>query len=492
MDWRWRLGPGIMAVVLAVATFLPAAVAQGGLDPTAPPGFGEAILEAGFSPDPHVVRLSSGGTVNVRAALGDACLGEAQGYAATAPDYRVKYAGGPEETLRFFFLGEGDTTLVIYSPDRRWYCDDDSWGQQNPQITFAEPRRGWYNIWVGSYNPGDTVAGMLSITAQGQDSVGTPARSRLLNPQDIPIYGATALGAGFAPDPHTVSMASGGGVDVRADLGTACAGDAQGYVASAPGYRVQYTAGAGGRLRFFFRADGDTTLVIYGPDGRWTCDDDSGGDRNPLITFENPLGGAYSIWVGSYHRGEVVNGQLFITGRDLTPGNLPGGTTAIGPGLTGTPTPTPPPLVIGGFDLAATPSFGTAILAADFLPDPYQVRLMSGGGVDVRANLANSCVGEAQGYAASAPDVRVQYTAGTAGRLRFFFVGDGDTTLVVRSPDGKWTCDDDSAGTQNPMITFVGPASGQYDVWVGSFTQGDFVLGVLYLTEQDLTPGDYR
>ncbi len=130
-------------------------------------------------------------------------------------------------------------------------------------------------------------------------------------------------------------------------------------------------------------------------------------------------------------------------------------------------------------------------LESGFSPDPFTVQVTSGGSVDVQQALGNSCQGTARGYATSNPDFRVQYTAGSFNQLRFFFVGQGDTTLVVNAPNGQWFCNDDADGTLSPMIVFNNPASGQYDIWVGSYSQGNTVPGTLYVTELDRGPGDY-
>lgn len=47
-----------------------------------------------------------------------------------------------------------------------------------------------------------------------------------------------------------------------------------------------------------------------------------------------------------------------------------------------------------------------------------------------------------------------------------------DTTLVIRSPDGRILCNDDSNSTRNPTITGAFPA-GLYQVWVGTYQQGE-------------------
>ncbi len=127
-----------------------------------------------------------------------------------------------------------------------------------------------------------------------------------------PTYGSATLTAGFTPDPYRVQVVAGGGVDAAALLGSPC----MGFAAPAPDYRLFYTGGQY-RLRFFASSSGDTTLIINAPDGRWYCDDDSGGNLNPLLDFGSPLSGQYDIWVGAFQTGHSAN--LVITETDLRP-----------------------------------------------------------------------------------------------------------------------------------------------------------------------------
>jgi serine protease Do len=143
------------------------------------------------------------------------------------------------------------------------------------------------------------------------------------------------------------------------------------------------------------------------------------------------------------------------------------------------------PVIAGGrLDFGEPPTFGSAVLAAGFTPDPHTLDMASGGEVEV-AYLGGDC----RGYAAIAPDYRLSWS-GASSELRVFFTaGDGgDTTLLVNLPDGSWICNDDADGTLDPMVVIGEPAEGQYDVWVGSYEAGAFVSGTLFVTERDLDP----
>lgn len=110
-----------------------------------------------------------------------------------------------------------------------------------------------------------------------------------------PNFGSAQLSTGFTPDPYTVSIYAGGSIDAYSDtdLPGACVGN----ISDAPDFSVTYTAG---RLPLAFRvvSGSDTTLIINGPDGRWSCDDDSFGDGDPQVVFRRPRSGKYDVWVG--------------------------------------------------------------------------------------------------------------------------------------------------------------------------------------------------
>ena len=131
-------------------------------------------------------------------------------------------------------------------------------------------------------------------------------------------------------------------------------------------------------------------------------------------------------------------------------------------------------------DWRLEPNFGSEQLAPNFLPDPFEVELVSGGPIDV-SYLGDEC----GGFATAAPDFQVEYTAGTSDLLRFYFVADAaeDTTLVVNDAEGDWYCNDDADGTIDPMLQVDQPESGTYDVWVGSYDADEQIDGMLNITE---------
>jgi serine protease Do len=134
-------------------------------------------------------------------------------------------------------------------------------------------------------------------------------------------------------------------------------------------------------------------------------------------------------------------------------------------------------------DWHAAPDHDPVRLTSGFTPDPYTVNVVSGGNDDA-SKLGSPCVG----FVASAPDVDLYYTSGRYPQLSIVTVaakaGD-DPTIVIHAPDGRWYCNDDVAPNDvNAGITFTNPMSGLYDIWVGSYHQGQNFNTTLAITER--------
>ena len=58
--------------------------------------------------------------------------------------------------------------------------------------------------------------------------------------------------------------------------------------------------------------------------------------------------------------------------------------------------------------------------------------------------------------------------------------------MIVNDPSGNWHCNDDfdSAGGTNPGVVFSQPVAGIYDIWVGTYSEGEaFESANLHITE---------
>jgi hypothetical protein len=325
---------------------------------------------------------------------------------------------------------------------------------------------------VTEYETGGRLGGILAIGAvdatgeAGLDTDRNALTSARLNTVSDdgrldfsadPTFGEERLEAGFVPDPYEVQLVSGGEVSVDY-LEDGCVG----YAAIEPDFRLHWT-GTSGELRVLFVASegGDTTLIVNRPDGSWQCNDDTPDGVNPMVIVDSPLEGQYDVWVGSFEPGAYVEGTLAITELNRTPAEL-----------------LPVELEID------TPTYGELTLSAGFAQDPNVWQITAGGGVDV-SYLGAPCVG----FAATAPDLRLDWS-GDSDELRMFFAADDmeDTTLIVNLPDGTWQCNDDTAGGVDPMLVFSTPQAGYYDIWVGSYRQGDYISGTFFVTEWPIGP----
>ncbi len=440
----------LMAIGVAAIVATPA-VAQ---TTSVQPHYGSITLDAGFIPDPHTVMVQAGGHQDA-GRLGDGCWG----YISDAPDYNLYYTAGAFP-LYISANSDSDTVLVVNDPSGNWICNDDGAEGLNAGIEFSRPASGLYNIWVGRFGTqGEFIPAQLNISELGFDG-GMPASVGGLDYSLEANFGSTSLNAGFVPDPVDVQVLAGGNVDVSAGGVDGC----WGYASSAPDYELSYTAGSFD-LYLSATSDRDTVLIVNDPNGNWICDDDSAGSLNPGIQIDNPSSGVYDIWVGTYSdQGDFPPATLHIS--ELAFGGEFGGSGSDGS---------------GSLDFALPANYGSTTLSGGFTPDPFTVDLYAGG--DVSVSRAVSGIGNCQGYVTSAPDYELSFTAGSLD-LFISAASSSDTTLVVNAPDGSWWCDDDGGeGGFNPGIEFPNPQSGVYDIWVGTYSDGDPAAARLNISE---------
>lgn len=100
-------------------------------------------LHEGFWPDPHVERFYSGGTTRFQGC---------PGYVGTHPDHIMELSDD-FDYLRLFVDSAGeDTTLILHRPSTgETFCDDDGYGNLQPQIVMDYITAGTWHIYVGSY-----------------------------------------------------------------------------------------------------------------------------------------------------------------------------------------------------------------------------------------------------------------------------------------------------------------------------------------------------
>ena len=281
-----------------------------------------------------------------------------------------------------------------------------------------------------------------------------PLSAAAQNVAAVPTYGTLNLSAGFTPDPQIRAVTAGGNSYTQL-------GGCNAYIhAAAPDLDVNYSAG-NLALTINARSSTDVTLLVNAPDGSWHCDDDGGDGTDAAITFGRPMSGQYNVWVGTYdaQAGTLPEAQIYITEM--------GGTTDYSASQGSS----------GGLDYTLVPNYETLNLRAGFSPDP-QMRSISAGGSVAVPDMGAGC----RGFASTAPDIDVNYTAG-GYQLNIYAKSDQDVTLIVNAPDGSWWCSDDAYGT-NPHVNFANPQTGNYNIWIGTYrSSGALPESVLYISE---------
>lgn len=408
------------------------------------PNSGTLNLRAGFGDDPRRVTVSAGGDLEASRGTGDFCWGNI----SEAPDVWVNYSANGQHDLYLSMQSDRDTTLVVQGPDGQWYCDDDSAEELNPGIRVSEPVTGRYAIWAGRFSGEAQAEATLFVSELGfRGEIDVPAVLDYSLPSN---FGSTALEAGFIPDPYNVELVAGGDVDVYEAVGDRC----YGYATTAPDFDLTYTAG-NFDLYLSATSNADTTLIVNAPDGSWWCDDDSAGALNPGIRFDEPASGRYDIWVATYGEIEPEPAMLHISelafGDEFQAGEV--------------------------LDYSLDANFGSVELQSGFTPDPYIVELVAGGDLPAQSAADNAC----RGYVTQAPDFELSYEAG-AFDLFISASSAADTTLVINGPGGEWICNDDNDGL-NPGIEFSSPQSGVYDIWVGTYREGEGAPTRLQISE---------
>ncbi len=161
----------------------PETVPAAGTAPTDPIG-GLAAGAVRFTfdaaaPDPYAVPGMAGGGEVDAGTQNQNCPGS---YPAEAS---LSFAL-PQATasLRIFFVSDApraDAALIVRMPDGAWYCNDDAFNGKQPSITvIGNASTGDVNVWIGSFDPGETIPGTLYVT-RGNASPLDPTRRAPVN-----------------------------------------------------------------------------------------------------------------------------------------------------------------------------------------------------------------------------------------------------------------------------------------------------------------------
>ena len=487
-----RIGPVLLLLLGLLAA--PALSAQEAPGWNEEPYAQTLTLRSGFSGDPRVVDVTPGGA-SANPLNGPGCVG----YIGYRPDVVVNYSAGSFD-LTFSASSETDINLVVRAPDGRYYCDDDSGDGLDPMLTVSNPRSGRYAVWVGVYGEsGEYVDGVFGIselgnavsmgdqggsgqgfTDSGSTRTPTPAPIRSSSSTEIPGWdetpyaGSMTLEHGFSGDPRAMDVTPGGAQDNPLS-GPGCVG----YIGYRPDAVVRYNPSSFD-LTFSAASETDINLVVRDPNGRYHCDDDSGEGLNPMLTIDNPSRGQYTVWVGVYaESSQYVDGVLGVS----EVGNVVSVSDRgrAGQGYSGSDTARPTPLRVSSTEIPGwdeTPYAGSMTLEHGFSGDPRTMNVTPGGAQDNPLS-GPGCVG----YIGYRPDAVVRYNPSSFD-LTFSAASETDINLVVRDPNGRYHCDDDSGEGLNPALTVVNPSRGRYTVWVGVYGESSqYVDGVLGISE---------
>jgi len=271
------------------------------------------------------------------------------------------------------------------------------------------------------------MAASLSVMAL----IALAGHARAQTTNDDPTSGILSLDPAQGPQRFDMSITAGGDIDAD-DLGRDCAGD----ISDAPSLRLRYGSG-GDTLRIIATSNTDTSLVIQTPAGDWLCNDDAMGGLDPIISLSSPAAGDYAIWVGRV--------SSFWGSGDAEPVEL----TLLD--------------INGDADTRRyLPTPGTLELSAGFQPSEIGVHVHANGAVRPRA-WDNRC-----GAAASETSALNLSYDGTGAGLDIRAEAQDDVTLLVRTPDGRFVCNDDLESVD--FVSIPNAGAGQYVIWVGPQT----------------------
>jgi heat shock protein HslJ len=302
-----------------------------GIDVNAEPFSGELFLGGGEEHWLNPTLISTiGGTSESTGidadSLGDTCLFTVP----DRPDVVVNWeAEEGVDALKFFFLSMGDPSLMLVTPSGKVLCSDDlNPLVLDPYIEVQNPEPGRYAAFLGSYEGDAVYPGFLVVTSLDYNPATMDLAQlfpRQVDPRGLPqvlsldVLKTDSSDAKQPSDgklslsdlPFSQDFTAGGEIGAfnLQQENPLCTG----FISAIPTFRFEWT-GEAQELVMFFESTVDTTLVVLGPDQKFTCDDDFQGSENvnPGLTL-TPENGMYYVWVGSFSPDVQAEGTLTIT-----------------------------------------------------------------------------------------------------------------------------------------------------------------------------------
>ncbi len=382
---------------------------------------------------------------------------------AARPTARVAYGGGGRLTA-YVATEESDPILVVRTPDGQWICDDDSGEGLNSAVSFGDAPAGEYTVWAGTFrglaraeapaaevwfDENEIVEESFDMGDFDMDSPPpVPYSAGSYQPLDLDARPRTQLAL---RSDDAVSAA----VTVRPGGQNPVVGDAcRGLIE--PSATATVTLAGDGPVGITATADRDLVLLVRTPGGAWFCSDDADG-LNPGVQIDAVERGAYHVWVGTFGfvapdmQTEEISATLSVARGEITVsgGSFDGGGLGMGDAYAEG--------VYSGQELQAGRAYQTVGAG-----DEATVRA---GGVLLNPVQGPTCAG----FVDARPSAAVEAAAGVS--FMASTLADDDLVMVVRTPDDRWLCSDDSNGTTDPMVRVDEGPEGTYDVWVGTFSR---------------------
>ncbi|WP_461473166.1 hypothetical protein [Pararhodobacter sp.] len=342
------------------------------------------------------------------------------------------------ETLAFTGAGEGLTSMVLGTPDGLYRCALASdQGLAVTQLAGAEP--GTYTVWLGAAEGSSIDARLFASDA--------PVSAIELFGLDVARLGAPRLGRfvfAATADSGRQELALGATLFPDSDMRPLDAQNCWGYTRLDAADAVLTLDQATDRFSLFARSDRDLTMAVVTPSGQVLCNDDT-QELNPAVTVEDAQAGDYHVFVGGFSQGGSASYDLFAS--------------AGGPAFSD---------VVLNLDAEPRAGFAAFDIDAAGLG-----QLLASGSVTANDPMEMLPVGgSCPGFTGlEAPDVVMTLDA-PQPMISLYARSSSDLVLAVRSPDGRWQCNDD-AFELNPGITLQNAQPGTYHVFVGAYNPGD-------------------
>ncbi len=127
--------------------------------------------------------------------------------------------------------------------------------------------------------------------------------------------------------------------------------------------------------------------------------------------------------------------------------------------------------------------FESVRITPKFTPDPMTIRGISGGPIPATnvAQREETETGSCVGFVDEQPDHTLTITS-FFDFLSLQIDSPEDTTLVIKGPGGTW-CNDDARNNKNPGVAGQW-LEGNYEVWVGSYTEDKYHPYVIRITQK--------